>query len=90
MQVTLEIPDDVANALPGVGDFPDGLSGKVMECFAVEAYRQDFLSAAQVGKLLGHASRWETEDFLAFHDAWPGLTVEEVADDARTLSDLLG
>jgi hypothetical protein len=89
MQVILEIPDDVASTLPSSDRSPGGLSATVLEYFAVEAYRQTRLSSAQVGRLLGHSSRWETEDFLSSHDAWPGLTAEEAAEDARTLSDFL-
>jgi hypothetical protein len=89
MQVILEIPDDVAMDLHGTPEEPGNLTGTVLECFVVEAYRQTLLSAAQVGRLLGHSSRWETEQFLSAHEAWPGLTVEEAAEDARTLADIL-
>jgi hypothetical protein len=27
--------------------------------------------------MLGHDSRWQTQDFLAEHEAWPAQTVEE-------------
>lgn len=43
-------------------------------------------TSREVSVLLGHESRWETEDFLSAHDAWPGLTAEEAAEDSRTLS----
>lgn len=90
MQVTLEIPDDLASELPEFDLEPGGLSNTVLEYFAVEAYRQTRLSSAQIGRLLGHESRWETEDFLSSHGAWPGLTQEEAIEDVHTLTDLLG
>jgi hypothetical protein len=90
MQMTLEIPEDIARSLPGAGRGWDVASQAVLECFAVEAYRRALLSAKQVGELLKHSSRWETEDFLAAHGAWPGITVEDAIADARTLNKLLG
>lgn len=79
MTVTLEIPDALADCWPqGNG----GLARTVLEDFAVESCRQGRLSAFQVRQLLGHASRWETREFLANHDALPSLTLEEVLEDA--------
>ena len=90
MQMTLEIPEEIARSLPGAGRESGAASRAVMECFAVEAYRRALLSAQQVGELLKHSSRWETEDFLAAHNAWPAMTVEDAIEDARTLNELLG
>jgi len=86
MQVTLNIPDIIARQLT-----PDaaGVSRVIVENMAAQAYRRGILSSREVSVLLGHESRWETEDFLSAHDAWPGLTAEEAAEDARTLSRLM-
>jgi hypothetical protein len=86
MQVTLNIPDIIARQLT-----PDaaGISRVIIENMAAQAYRTGILSSREVSILLSHDSRWETEDFLAAHDAWPGLTAEEAAEDSRTLNGLL-
>lgn len=84
LQLTLDIPDEVAETLPN-SDLPL----RLLEAFAVEGYRSGTLSVKQVRLLLGHDSRWETEDFLAAHGVWPGLTAEEVAEDGRRLNALL-
>ena len=86
MQVTLEIPDDVAESLGGTSGT---MTRTVMEALAVEGYRGGALTTKQVRLLLGHASRWETEDFLSAHGVWPGITAEEAAEDSRALSELL-
>lgn len=86
MQVTLEIPDDVAESLGGTSG---ALTRTALEALAIEGYRGGALTTKQVRLLLGHASRWETEDFLSEHGAWPGITPAEAATDSRTLSDLL-
>lgn len=86
----LEIPDETASSLPGAGGERGAESRAVLECFAVEAYRRGILSVRQVGDLLQHPSRWDTEDFLATHDAWPGMTLQDAVEDARALNGLLG
>jgi hypothetical protein len=87
MELTLEIPEDVAASLGGTGVT---LSRTVLEALAVEGYRSGSLTTKQVRELLGHASRFETEDFLSAHGAWPGITADEAAADSRALSELLG
>jgi hypothetical protein len=62
MVVTLELPDDIAQALASQGD----LSRRALEALAIEGYRDRRLTQLQVGQLL-HFSRIETEDFLAQH-----------------------
>lgn len=86
MNVTLEIPDEVATCL---GLEAPALPQAMLEAYAVDGYRMGRLSAKQVRLLLGHDSRWDTEDFLSAHAAWPGLTVEDTADDSRRLDALL-
>lgn len=86
MNVTVTIPDTIGAALEAGGA---DLQRALLEGFAVESYRTGTLSAAEVRVLLGHDSRWETEDFLSAHDAWPGATAEQVAEDGRSLNALL-
>jgi hypothetical protein len=67
MNVAIEIPDDVSASLQSRwGDIPR----RVREAVAAEAYRSCALTTEQVGRLLGHGSRWETEAFLKRVGAW--------------------
>lgn len=86
MELTLEIPDDIAESLGGPGR---ALSRAALEAIAIEGYRGGVLTTRQVRLLLGHLSRWETEDFLSAHGAWPAITAAEAAEDSRKLSELL-
>lgn len=61
MQITLEIPDEMVD---GMGADSCAVTRLAMELLAVEGYRSGRLSAFQVRQMLGHESRWETEDFL--------------------------
>lgn len=78
MTITLNIPVMLARSL---GPVPVNVQRAVVEGFAVEAYRSGKLSCAEIRDLLGHTSRWETEEFLARHDAWPDPSEAEVAED---------
>lgn len=87
MTLTLQIPDRAAATLRNAWD---DLPQATRESLAVEGYRSGKLSCAEVGDLLGHSSRWESEDFLAAHGVWPGATVEDLQSDLATLDRLRG
>jgi hypothetical protein len=87
MTLTLQLPDRVAALLQSAWD---DLPRATLESLAVEGYRSGRLSCAQVGEMLCHASRWQSEDFLAAHGAWPGTTVEEFQSDLATLDHVRG
>jgi hypothetical protein len=85
MTLTLNIPDPVLRRFEATcQDIPTA----VLEGFAADGYRNGTLSRAEVGELLGHRTRWETEDLLARHDAWPAPTLADVTEDLEQLKDL--
>jgi len=87
MNVAIEIPDDVSAPLrERWGD----VARHALEALAVEAYRSGALSAHQVGRLLGHASRWETEAFLKRMQAWLPYTEADLDRDLATLRQARG
>jgi predicted HTH domain antitoxin len=63
MEVTLRIPDDVAERLKAGGA---DVSRRALEALALEGYREHALALCQVSEMLG-LSRVETEDFLGRH-----------------------
>ena len=80
MTVAIEIPEAEAETLrQKFGD----LSRLALETLAVEGYKRNALSEYQVRKLLGHASRMETDAFLKAHEAWLPLTVADVAGEVK-------
>lgn len=87
MMITLDIPDILAASL---GSAVSDVRRAVAEGFAVESYRAGKFSTAEVREFLGHASRWETEDFLSAHGAWPAPAEEEVLSDLANLRALHG
>lgn len=64
MPLSIDVPDDIRGALePHWGD----LSLHLREELAVEGYRQRLLTLAQVRRLLGLATRSESQEFLGKH-----------------------
>lgn len=87
MTLTLHFPDRIADLLQTTWhDLPRA----ALESLAIEGYRSGKLSCAEVGELLGHSSRWVSEEFLAAHGAWPGTTREELLSDFAALDRLRG
>ena len=87
MTVVVEIPDHLAATLCEAWA---NLPRATLESLAVEGYRSGKLSAAEAGELLGHTSRWETEDFLSAHGVWPGTSAEDLRSDLAALDRLRG
>jgi hypothetical protein len=83
MQVTVQVPDEIAKCLGETANMPRQL----LEALAAEAYRSRKLSRRQVSKLLGF-DYWQTEDFLTRHDAKRPYTLHDLEVDRRSLSGL--
>ena len=65
MQVTLELPEDIAAAL---GERPESISRSALEMIAVEGYRSGRLSEAQIRRLLNFETRYEVHGLLKKHE----------------------
>jgi hypothetical protein len=61
MQITIEIPDDLAATLSASGQDP---ARAALEAIALEAYRQRRVSGYQLRMLLGISSGYELDGFL--------------------------
>ena len=84
MNVTLELPDPVAEALSlKESDAPR----RVLEALALEGYRSGELSRGQISEMLS-LSFYETEEFLHEHQV-EKVTVEEYEQDAEAFQRIL-
>jgi hypothetical protein len=82
MNVAIEIPETISAPLRLRWlDMPR----RVLEAVAAEAYRSGALTAFQVGELLGHGSRWETESFLKRVQAYLQYTEDDLERDLAAL-----
>jgi len=64
IQITLEVPDDLAPPLLLPGRNPARVA---LEAIALEAYREHRLTGYQLRSLLGIPSRYELDGFLREH-----------------------
>ena len=85
MQVTLDLPDDISEALEG--RWPD-LPRQALEALAVEGYRAGALTESQVRRLLGFASRFEVHALLKDHRVSLRYTESDLEDDLRAHREL--
>lgn len=84
MQITLELPEDIALGLES--KWKD-LPRVALESLALEAYRSHALTAAQLRRLLGFQTRMQVDAFLKEHDVYD-LSVADFEQDRETLRQL--
>ena len=85
MQVTVDIPDDVAERLKAAGG---DLSRRALEAFALEEYKRGQLSKAELRRLLGFASRDALDGFLKSHGVFEPYSLDDLARERRDLERL--
>jgi predicted HTH domain antitoxin len=85
MQVTMEMPDQVARQW---GKTPDAVGRHVMEDAAIEGYRAGRLTQRQVGAMLG-LDYWQTETFLNERAVPLNYSAADLADDHATLEKII-
>jgi hypothetical protein len=84
MQVTIEIPDELADVLAARGQKP---ARAALEAIGLEAYRQRSITGYQLRMLLGIPSRYEFDGFLKEHQV-EKYTAADFEHDAATLRQL--
>ncbi len=84
MQITIELPDDIANQLQ-----PVNVSRRVLELIAADHYRQGRMGVAEVRQMLNFSSRWETHEFLKREKAYLPYTEGDLEQDAQAIRHLL-
>jgi hypothetical protein len=67
MELTLHIPDDVAERLAAAGS---DLSRRALEAFALGEHKAGRLNEAQLKQLLGITTRDGLDGFLKAHEVW--------------------
>ncbi len=85
MQITVDIPDEIAQRLGQTGD---NLAHKLLEMAIADAYRAGILSTAEVGRILQLPSRLETHAFLKRMGVYLNYDEIELERDLQTLKEL--
>ena len=82
MNLTVEIPDDLAGRLNAAGG---DLPRRTLEALGLQEYKSGRLTKAELRRLLGIATRYELDGFLKAHEVWANYTIDDFR---RELHDL--
>ena len=85
MNLTVEIPDDLANQMSAAGG---NLSRRMLESFVLEEYKADRISKAQLRRLLGFETRYELDEFLKANHVLANVTIDDLRRDVLELKSL--
>lgn len=85
MEVTVQIPDDIAGRMSGGGA---DLSRRALEALAAEEYRQGRLHKPDLRRLFDFETSYEIDGFLKAHGVYDETTLEDVERDLADLKSL--
>jgi hypothetical protein len=74
MQITMEIPDDIARRLTETGV---DLSRRALEMLALEEFKSGHITKPELRRFLGFGTRYELDGFLKSHDVYEDYTMED-------------
>jgi len=85
LNVTVDIPDELAREMSAAGN---DLSRRILETIALEEYKAERISKAQLRRVLSFETRFELDDFLKVHQVGPNVTIEDLRRDIQDLQSL--
>ena len=80
MEITIQLPEDIAARWQQYGDVPRG----VLEGVALEAYRQRIIGESRLQQWLGLETRFEVHDFLKAHGVPVNYSLDDLEQDRQT------
>lgn len=84
MQITIELPDSLANQLQS-----ENISRRVLELLVADYYRQGRIGVAEVRRMLNFSSRWETYEFLKREKAYLPYDENDLQQDVEAIRNAL-
>jgi len=81
MDVTFQIPDDLARRLGASSDLPR----RALEALAVDEFRLDNLTHAELRRLLGFGTRGALDCFLKAHGVYTPYTLDDLEQERQDL-----
>lgn len=85
MDICISVPDEVLQLIQARWN---DLSRGALEALALEAYRAEVITEAEVQRMLGLASRWDTDKFLKEAQAFIEYTDADLDEDISAIRDL--
>jgi hypothetical protein len=86
MEITLKIPDEIAQQVTPEGKDPARV---VLEALALEGYRSEALSESDLRQMLGFRTRMNVHAFLKEHGVYLHYSAEELEEDLESAHKLL-
>ena len=83
MQVTIQIPDDIASRIASGGD----LTRRALEALAIEELKAGRITEPDFAQMLG-LGRLQIDGFLKSHGVYQDLTIEDVTRDIADMQSL--
>ena len=84
MEITLNIPDELARLLGSSGD----MERRALEALVLEEYRLGRLTKPELRRLLGFGTRTKLDEFLKAHDVFEPYTLDDLERERRDLERL--
>jgi hypothetical protein len=85
MNVTVQIPDELAERLTAAGG---DLSRRALEAFALEEFKSGRLTKPELRRLLGYETRAALDGFLKAHGVFENFTLDDLEQKRRDLISL--
>jgi hypothetical protein len=85
MELTVQIPDDIASRLSAGGT---DLSRRALEALALEEFKAGHLTKPELRRLLGFGTRYQLDGFLKAHGVFDEYTVDDFERERETLKKL--
>ncbi|MBC6481689.1 MAG: UPF0175 family protein [Hormoscilla sp. GM7CHS1pb] len=86
MKIAIEIPDKIAKYME---DKWGNMEQRVLEITAAEAYRDEAITHAEVGRILG-LGRYEVDGFLKKEGAYLNYTLADLEQDVQNIRKVRG
>ena len=85
MEVTLQIPDDIATRITEArGD----LSRRALEGFALEEFKSGHITKPELRRLLSFGTRWKLDGFLKANGVYEDYTLDDFEQERAALKSL--
>jgi len=85
MQLTVQIPDDIARRLSEAGG---DLSRRALEGLALEEFKSGHISKPELRRLLGFDNRYDLDEFLKLYCVTENYTADEIEREVEALQRL--
>ena len=85
MNLTVEIPDDLARSMSAAGGDP---CRRVLEALALDEYKSGRLTKPELRHALGFATGYELDGFLKKHRVWIEYDAKDLARERASLDRL--